>query len=214
MGAEPTFQPPTTLKGWLVQLEQCRLYVDWMVLVYDVNEQMNVFSIPSKPPSQRKLRTLSIQSPVSSIQPCCFTQLLKAWLLTARGSNMVPPFSRDWSIVSWDSISDVATDVRPGNAVIGSIQHPTPLHCQNHHWVSLFAKLSQVLSRLNARAHRILIFRILGITYLWWFDVMRGAIKMCVCICIYIYICICICFLWECDILSGRGGGLTGQASI
>ena len=23
MGADPTFQPPTTLKGWLVQLEQC-----------------------------------------------------------------------------------------------------------------------------------------------------------------------------------------------
>ena len=63
---------------------------------------------------------------------------------TARRSNSMPPFSRDWSIVSWDSISDVATDVRPGNAAIGSIQHPTPLHCQNHHWVSLFAKLSQV----------------------------------------------------------------------
>ena len=78
MGADPTFQPPTTLKGWLVQLEQCRLHVDWMVLVDGVNEQMNNFSIPSKPSYQRKLRRLSIQSLVSSIQPCCFTQLLEA----------------------------------------------------------------------------------------------------------------------------------------
>ena len=47
------------------------------------------------------------------------SQFVPAVRLRERGRAIwLPPFSRDWSIVNRDRISDVATDARPGNASI------------------------------------------------------------------------------------------------